>query len=89
MVWQVGLDSSSVFSSPICHDQSDSLFVTTLAGGLFCLDKFTGEIIWSISLDKPVFTSPIVNSIDNRIFVGTCGGSFYCIDCDGKLVNFF
>lgn len=86
IVWKLNLDQTSIFSCPVC-DNIENLFVTTLGGNLFCLNKDTGFIKWKFELDKPTFTSPII--FNSQIFLGTCGGIFYAISFDQKLVKPF
>ncbi|CAF0724993.1 unnamed protein product [Brachionus calyciflorus] len=84
IVWERVLDGSSIFSGPTC-DNKTSLFVTTLGGRLFSLNKNSGEINWQFKLEKPIFTSAIIDSKSSSLFLGTCGGYFYCIDFQGNL----
>ncbi|RNA26668.1 acyl- synthetase family member 4, partial [Brachionus plicatilis] len=84
IVWKKNLDNSSIFSGPTCDNQK-SVYVSTLAGNLFSLDKDYGQVDWVYSLDKATFTSPIIDTKNCLILLGTCDGTFYCIDFNGNL----
>lgn len=81
-MWKKVLDESSIFSGPTC-DHENNVFVSTLGGALYSLDKNKGTTNWKFLLDKPSFTSPIFNKDKTRIYIGSCGGNFYCISFDG------
>ena len=88
-MWKKLLDNSSIFAGPtICSDpKRPSVFVTSLGGSLFSVDKLDGQTNWRFVLDKATFTSPILNETESLIFVGTCGGTFVCVSFDGLLVS--
>lgn len=73
---------------PTC-DNRRNLFVTTLGAKVFNLDCLSGEINWSIEIDKPTFTSPIFNQDHTGLFFGTCGCQFYRVNFDGQIVRKF
>ena len=86
-MWKKVLDESSIFAGPTC-DHENNVFVSTLGGALYSLDKNKGTTNWKFLLDKPSFTSPIFNKNKTRIYIGSCGGKFYCISFEGiKVTN--
>lgn len=56
----------------------DKIYLTGTEGGLFALDKRTGEILWQTAFSHPIWTSPAVD--DNRLFFGDNGGNFRAVD---------
>ena len=45
---------------------------------LYCLDKFSGELLWELKLPRTPSTSPAVS--DDQIFYGSYDGSIYAFD---------
>lgn len=83
-MWKTNLDNASIFSSPV--PASDYLFVTTLGGSVFLVDKLNGQVSDKLVLDKPVFTTPVLDDT-GKIYIGTCGGVFYAInELNGRLI---
>ena len=61
---------SGIWSTPALH--KGVLFVTTNSGRLMSIDRFSGEIMWTIFLEGPLWSSPVV--VDDILIVGDCGG---------------
>ncbi|XP_022079526.1 acyl-CoA synthetase family member 4-like isoform X2 [Acanthaster planci] len=80
--WHVHCGGGSVFSSPVVHYPSATVYVTTLSGLLLAVNKDTGAKTWSYSCSKPVFSSPMVSQ-DGIVF-GCVDGHLYCVSHSGK-----
>jgi eukaryotic-like serine/threonine-protein kinase len=63
----------------------DNVYVTGADGGLFAIDRTSGEIIWQKNFPYPFWTSP---ALDNeRLYIGDNGGSLRAIDpTDGDVI---
>lgn len=59
-----------IWSTPALH--KEVLYVTTNSGRLMSIDRFSGEILWTLFLDGPLWSSPVV--VDDILIVGDCGG---------------
>ena len=50
----------------------DVLFVATNSGKLMSLARYSGKVLWSISLEGPLWGSPVV--VEDILLIGDCGG---------------
>ena len=73
VVWSVHEDRTlpgGFWSTPALH--GDVLFVATNSGKLMSLDRYSGKVLWSISLEGPLWGSPVV--VEDILLIGDCGG---------------
>lgn len=56
----------------------DQVFVGTINGTLWALDRETGKVAWRRSCDGPVLHSPAV--ADATVFCGDAGGTLWAVD---------
>ena len=75
-LWSAQLGPRDAPSQPAVSN-SDFVFVPA-ARRLYCLDKFSGELIWELKLPRTPSTSPAVS--DDQIFYGSHDGSIYAFD---------
>lgn len=64
------------FSSPVI--KSDSLFIASADGKLFCLDKKTGQTIWEAQHDYFFRATPAI--ADGSLYIGDTNGDFYSFE---------
>ena len=57
---------------------NDELALVAVGLNLFAIDKFTGEMMWKISLPDQPATSPVMD--DRQVYVGTVDGSVYAFN---------
>lgn len=61
------------------------VFVGTLQGTVWCLDRETGAVIWKHAADGPILHSPACS--DDLVIVGDAGGTLWALNqADGKVV---
>ena len=73
VVWSVHEDRTlpgGFWSTPALH--GDVLFVATNSGKLMSVDRYSGKVLWSISLEGPLWGSPVV--VEDILLIGDCGG---------------
>ncbi len=74
---------SQVRSSPAVV--GDTVYVGSLDGNLYALDKYTGAAVWSFNAVTPIYSSPAVDS--GIVYFLATGGNFYALDANtGALV---
>ncbi|MBA2725426.1 MAG: PQQ-binding-like beta-propeller repeat protein, partial [Actinobacteria bacterium] len=54
------------------------LFITTNAGGVWAVDRATGEVRWKMDLPGPTWSSPVI--VDDTLLVGDCYGVLHAYD---------
>jgi outer membrane protein assembly factor BamB len=60
-------------------------FGSSADDSLYCLDTFTGKIIWSFTAQAPIRLAPAVAM--QKIYLGSDDGCLYCLNAkDGKLL---
>jgi outer membrane protein assembly factor BamB len=81
LVWEKEL--GGIESSPLRFGYR--LFVTTLGGDLYCLDKGTGAEVWRFETKQPIHSSPATDG--KTVVFGCDDGHLYAVDLEtGKLV---
>ncbi|MBQ17408.1 MAG: pyrrolo-quinoline quinone [Planctomycetaceae bacterium] len=75
-LWAAQLGPQDAPSQPAVTN-SNFAFVPT-AKNLYCLDKFTGRLLWQLRLPRIPSTSPAVD--ESQIFYGSHDGSIYAFD---------
>lgn len=75
-LWAAQLGPRDAPSQPAVTN-SDFAFVPA-GKTLYCLDKFTGQLLWELRLPRTPSTSPAVD--ENQIFYGSHDGSIYSFD---------
>nr|XP_053651772.1 beta-alanine-activating enzyme-like [Cherax quadricarinatus]XP_053651773.1 beta-alanine-activating enzyme-like [Cherax quadricarinatus]XP_053651774.1 beta-alanine-activating enzyme-like [Cherax quadricarinatus]XP_053651776.1 beta-alanine-activating enzyme-like [Cherax quadricarinatus] len=71
--WKIKPSEGSIFSSPCVN--GNCVFVATLDGIVSGVNKLTGDIMWHVSVNKPVFSS-ITSYSEGIIFGNVCGEIF-------------
>lgn len=75
-LWSAQLGPRDAPSQPAVTN-SDFAFVPA-ARKLYCLNKFSGELLWELKLPRTPSTSPAVS--DDQIFYGSHDGSIFAFD---------
>ena len=86
--WAFGVPNvSEMRSQPVVT--SDTIFLSTVAGRLYALDRQTGCIKWTYSTERPLRTSLTLGRAGAKaaLFVGDQGATVHAIDAaTGKLI---
>ncbi len=72
----LGSGSTSALSSPAFAN--GKVYVGSLAGGLFCVDARTGDVIWRFEAGGAIRWSPVLHK--GRVYVTTDQGLLLCMD---------
>ena len=75
-IWSAQLGPRDAPSQPAVTNR-DFTFIPA-ARKLYCLDKFSGELLWELKLPRPPSTSPAVS--EDQIFYGSYDGSIFAFD---------
>jgi len=59
---------------------STRLYLTSVLGDLFALDRETGEEIWALSVGSPILSQPSL--AEGKVFLGTADGFLYAFQSD-------
>ncbi|KPK95530.1 hypothetical protein AMJ80_05080 [bacterium SM23_31] len=70
-------ENLGIFESPLTVS-GDKLFAANRSGTAYCIDKNTGEVIWSYKADSEIFSGLLV--IDNMVFIGSLNGVITSVD---------
>jgi len=73
-VWRKNL---GVFESPLTVS-GDNLFAANRSGTVYCINKRTGEVVWSFEADSEIFSGLLVTG--NRVYVGSLNGVITSVD---------
>jgi outer membrane protein assembly factor BamB len=79
-IWKYNLNSGCV-SSPQLSSDNDRLYVATLNGDILALKSNDADLLWKISLNKPIF-STIALWKNTCLIVGCVDQKLYCLNCD-------
>ncbi len=85
---QVKLDDAVLTSAAVVKERA---YVVDQMGTAYCVDSFTGKIVWKSAPDGPQTmgsntSSPCV--IAGRVYFGTTAGTFHILDAtDGKAIK--
>ena len=75
-IWSAQLGPRDAPSQPAVTNR-DFAFISA-ARKLYCLDKFSGELLWELKLPRTPSTSPAVS--EDQIFYGSHDGSIFAFD---------
>ncbi len=77
-LWASQLGRSHDPSFPIVTNTTRALVVTGLT--VYCLDKFSGELVWKLNVPKQPSTRPSID--DEQLYIGTLDGSMFAFDLE-------
>lgn len=75
-VWRKNL---GIFESPLTVS-GDKLFAANRSGTVYCINKNTGEVIWSFEADSEIFSGLLVTG--NMVYTGSLNGVITSVDYD-------
>ncbi len=82
--WQLKLpeEEALIDSPPVVGNRKVFIVVKNKTYHLYCIDAFSGEILWETDIKKPVASTPVV--IEDKVFLCTDDGKAFCIDSNTK-----
>jgi eukaryotic-like serine/threonine-protein kinase len=87
LLWKRKVGGKIRSSSPCLSGdpESASLYIGTMSGNLYCIDKNSGTILWSQDLESPLLSSPSL--IQGHVLIGSSDGYLHCLKSgDGNLI---
>jgi photosystem II stability/assembly factor-like uncharacterized protein len=73
-------------ASPTLDSSANRVYVGVSNNNFFCINKLTGQIIWSMFGNSPMRNSAVITN-NKRLFVTSQSGTIYGVDLNNLIIN--